>query len=65
MRINLNGEIVEVEATRLGEILEECGYRGERFATAVNGEIVHRQSRSELYLREGDRLEVVAPVVGG
>jgi len=65
MRINLNGEAVEVETTRLSDILEECGYHGERIATAVNGEIVHRQSRAETRLDEGDRLEVLAPVVGG
>ena len=65
MRIELNGESVEVEATVLSDILEERGYRHERIATAVNGEIVHRQSRAETRLSEGDRLEVVAPVVGG
>ena len=65
MRIKLNGETVEVETTRLSDILEECGYQHDRIATAVNGEIVHRQSRAETKLCEGDRLEVVAPVVGG
>ena len=65
MRINLNGETVEVQASRLSDILEECGYEHDRIATAVNGEIVHHQSRAETRLNEGDRLEVVAPVVGG
>ena len=65
MRINLNGETVEVQASRLSDILEECVYEHDRIATAVNGEIVHRQSRAETRLNEDDRLEVVAPVVGG
>ncbi len=65
MRIILNGNSVEVETTRLSDILEECGYQHDRLATAVNGEIVHRQSRGEIHLDEGDRLEVLAPVVGG
>ena len=65
MRIKLNGETVEVETTILSDILEECGYQHDHIATAVNGEIVHRQSRVETRLYEGDRLEVVAPVVGG
>lgn len=65
MRITLNGEVVEVETTHLSDILEECGYQGDRIATAVNGEIVHRGSWCEKQLNEGDRLEVVAPVVGG
>ena len=65
MRIILNGETVEVETTHLSDILEECGYRHERIATAINGEIVHRQLRIETRLNEGDRLEVVGPIVGG
>ena len=65
MRIKLNGEVVEVEATRLSDILVECGYRTECIATAVNGNIVHRQSRRDKQLDEGDQLEVVAPIVGG
>ncbi len=65
MRIVLNGEAVEVEATRLSDILVECGYRQDRIATALNGEIIHRQLRDQTPLNEGDRLEIVAPVVGG
>lgn len=65
MRIVLNGEAVEVAATRLSDILVECGYQQDRIATAVNGEIVHRQLRDQTPLDEGDRLEIVAPVVGG
>lgn len=65
MRITLNGKTIEVETTVLSDILEECGYQHDRIATAVNGEIVHRQARVETELSEGDRLEVVAPIVGG
>lgn len=65
MRIVLNGEAVEVAATLLSDILVECGYQQDRIATALNGEIVHRQLREQTPLNEGDRLEIVAPVVGG
>ena len=47
MRIVLNGEAVEVAATRLSDILVECGYQQDRIATALNGEIVHRQLREQ------------------
>lgn len=65
MRIVLNGEAAEIAATRLNDILVECGYQQDRIATALNGEIVHRHLREQTTLNEGDRLEIVAPVVGG
>lgn len=65
MRIELNGESVEVNATRLSDILDECGYQNARIATALNGDIVHKQSHNETWLNEGDRLEIVAPIFGG
>jgi sulfur carrier protein len=65
MRIELNGETLEVRETCLSEILRECGYQDARIATALNGEIVHKQSRHETWLNEGDRLEIVAPIFGG
>ena len=65
MRIELNGESTQVSETCLSEILDECGYQNARIATALNGEIVHKQSRHETWLSEGDRLEIVAPIFGG
>ena len=65
MRIELNGEVTEVKASRLSDVLIECGYTQNRIATAVNGEIVHREQHNQTLLSEDDRLEIVAPVVGG
>jgi len=65
MRIELNGERVEVVKTSLSDILDECGYQNARIATALNGKIVHKHSRHETWLNEGDRLEIVAPIFGG
>ena len=65
MRIELNGEPVEVEDQPLNQILDACGYRDARVATAVNGVVVHRQARHETRLRDGDQLEVIAPIFGG
>lgn len=65
MRIELNGESIEVQETSLSGILDECGYQNARIATALNGEVVHKQSRLQTWLKEGDRLEVLAPIFGG
>jgi sulfur carrier protein len=46
-------------------VLEELGYQGAKVATAVNGGFVARGLRAETRLREGDRVEVIAPMQGG
>jgi len=65
MRIIINGDETQVQATLLSEVLRECGYAHQRIATAVNGDFVHTAARAQTELREGDRLEVVAPMSGG
>ncbi len=65
MRIVLNGEQHDVEATELQGVLLECGYQSEKLATALNGVFVHRESRAATRVSEGDRIEVVAPIEGG
>ena len=65
MRIVLNGKPREVAGRRLDGVLEELGYQGAKVATAVNGRFVARGLRAETRLREGDRVEVIAPMQGG
>ncbi len=65
MRIILNGDQCEVTATTLAQILLEQGHKTDAIATAVNGVFVHKHRRAELFLKEGDRLEIVAPMQGG
>lgn len=65
MRIVLNGEDRRLEAARLDRALEELGYTGAHIATAVNGEMVPRGARAGTELKDGDRLEVLAPLPGG
>ena len=65
MRIILNGEAQHVTATTLDKVLLECGYKGDHFATALNGTFIHKQQREGLALSTDDRVEVVAPLEGG
>ncbi|WP_171132614.1 MULTISPECIES: sulfur carrier protein ThiS [unclassified Ruegeria] len=64
MKIVLNGEVREVQAETLSDLLDECGYSG-RVATAVNEDFVPSSLRIALKLVDGDRVEVVAPMQGG
>lgn len=65
MKIVVNGEPREVVAPVLDVALGELGYGDSVVATAVNGEFVAAQARSTAALREGDRIEVLAPMQGG
>jgi sulfur carrier protein len=65
MKILLNGEPTEVATARLSAALEEVGYGDAKIATALNGEFVPASARPERELKDGDRLEVVAPRQGG
>ncbi len=64
MKIVLNGEPREVRAETLADLLAECGFSG-RVATAVNENFVPSSLRISQKLRDGDRVEVVAPMQGG
>lgn len=65
MKITVNGEAQIVAATLLSEALIELGYGDAKVATAVNEEFVPATLRTSSKLRDGDRLEIVAPRQGG
>ena len=64
MKIVLNGEVREVAASTLSDLLTECGFSG-RVATAVNEDFVPAALRDGHTLNDGDRIEIVAPMQGG
>ena len=65
MKIIINGENTEVQATALDQLLVELGYGDSWVATAVNGVFVAQGHRADCTLNEADRLEVVTPRQGG
>jgi len=68
MRIELNGESVEVGAgASVGAAVAQAGADPERrgVAVAVDGEVVPRSAWDATPLREGARVEVVVAVQGG
>ena len=65
MQIFVNGDRQEVEAPTLALALAALGYGGKKIATAVNGQFVAAAARTDRTLRDGDRIEVVAPMQGG
>jgi sulfur carrier protein len=65
MTLIVNGEALESSAATLSDLLLALEYEGEWLATAVNGELVHRENRGACRLTEGDRIEVLSPMQGG
>lgn len=65
MRIEVNGAARDVDATTVADALTELGWGDARVATALNGDFVPQARRAEQPLRDGDRLEVLAPMQGG
>ncbi|MBU2327541.1 MAG: sulfur carrier protein ThiS [Alphaproteobacteria bacterium] len=65
MKLTVNGETQELDAGNLADLLAKLDYEGEWLATAVNGDLVHREERAAHPLKEGDRIEVLSPMQGG
>ncbi len=65
MNFIVNGEKQVLDTATLADLLQALEYEGEWLATAVNGDLVHREDRAELRLADGDRIEILSPMQGG
>ena len=65
MRIEINGTTQDVTGPTLADALTELGWSDARVATALNGDFVPKSARAQTELKQGDRLEVLAPMQGG
>ncbi|MFB9912798.1 sulfur carrier protein ThiS [Rhizobium paknamense] len=65
MRVIVNGEAQDCAAQTLADLLTALDYEGDWLATAVNGDLVHREERADWPLKAGDRVEILAPMQGG
>lgn len=65
MNIIVNGERQAVKPGTLADLLNALDYEGGWLATAVNGDLVHREDRARTHLEEGDRVEILSPMQGG
>lgn len=65
MTLIINGEEQDVAAATLADLLLALDYVGDWLATAVNGELVHREDRAGFPLGTNDRIEILSPMQGG
>ena len=65
MRLVVNGEPQEVPAATLADALQSLELAEAKVATALNGEFVPARARASTPVKDGDRIEIVAPRQGG
>ena len=65
MKITVNGETTQTQATTLGELCAALGHGVAKIATARNGDFVPATQRAETLITENDSIEIVAPRQGG
>jgi sulfur carrier protein len=65
MKLVVNGEELDIEAVTLATALAALELKDATVATALNGEFVPKRAREATPLRDGDRIEIVAPRQGG
>ena len=65
MNLVVNGELQEVQAATLAEALQSLNFGDAKVATALNGEFVPARARVATLVKDGDRIEIVAPRQGG
>lgn len=61
----VNGERQEIRGRTLAELCAALGYGDARVATAVNGSFVSAKQRADTFLKENDKVEILAPRQGG
>ncbi len=64
-RLIVNGEPTELAASNLADALKALDYAEAKVATALNGEFVPARSREATPVKDGDRIEILAPRQGG
>ena len=65
MTLIVNGEPRELAAATLAQALQALEYENAAVATALNGEFVPKRAREATPLKDGDRIEILAPRQGG
>jgi sulfur carrier protein len=65
MRLTVNGEHRQTQATRVRALLDELDYSGTHLAIAVNHEVVPRARWADTALNDGDSVEILTPRQGG
>ena len=66
IKVSVNGEVKELEKDlNVGQMIEALEYKVKGFAVAVNTTFVPIAKYDETIIKEGDTIDILAPVQGG
>ena len=66
IKVSVNGEIKELqEGLNVSQMIEALNYKTEGFAVAINTTFVSIKSYEETIIKDGDTIDILAPVQGG
>ena len=66
IKVSVNGEVKELENDlNVSEMIEALEYKVKGFAVAVNTTFVPIAKYGETIIKEGDTIDILAPVQGG
>ena len=66
IKVSVNGEIREIsENLNISALIKELGYTTKGFAIAVNTTFVAIDIYADTIIKEGDEIDILAPVQGG
>ena len=67
MKVHINGSMKEFKAKKISpeELIIQLNLKGKRFAIERNGEIISKNSFDEIYINDGDKIEIIGAVGGG
>ncbi|MBR1144432.1 MULTISPECIES: sulfur carrier protein ThiS [unclassified Bradyrhizobium] len=65
MRVTINGEAREINASSVDALLRELEYEGTHFAIALNYDVLPKSRWAETPIKNGDEIEIITPRQGG
>ena len=66
IEIVVNGEKQNLEKeTNIKDMVDTLGYQENSFAVAVNGTFVPLKEYEKMFIKKGDVIDILAPMVGG
>jgi len=66
IKVSVNGEVKELdENLNIKEMIEALNYKTKGFAVAVNTTFVSIKNYEETIIKDGDTIDILAPVQGG
>ena len=65
MKIKVNGKFLTDFSGNINELLQKQNLSSDRVAVEYNGQILSRENFNNVYLKDGDTVEIVHFVGGG